>query len=223
MAHASRGRRSGERSGRRPGRPDTRGVILTAARESFAGKGFAGTSMRGIAAAAGVDPALIHHYFDSKRALFLATVALPIDPPALITEVAAGDKRTFGPRLLTTLLRTWDSDQQTALVAALRAALSDPAMTRPLVEFLSVEVLGQLVVGRPEPAEAERRAGLVATTLLGVIVGRYLLELPALTGQSADDLVATLGPVLQRYLDGELDGQLDAEPEPTPETRMERR
>ena len=80
------------RSGRRPGRQDTRGEILAAARETFAARGFAGTTLRGIAGAAGVDPALIHHYFESKRSLFLATVQLPIDPPALIAEVMEGDR-----------------------------------------------------------------------------------------------------------------------------------
>ena len=192
----------GERSGRRPGRGDTRGVILTAARDSFAARGFGGTTMRGIAAAAAVDPALIHHYFDSKRALFLATIELPVDPPALVAEVAAGDPRTFGPRLLTTVLTTWDSEQRPALVAALRTALSDPAMARPLEEFLSIEMIGQFLTDRhPHPADAERRAGLVASTLLGLIVGRYLLELPALTRPSAEELVSAMGPVVQGYLD----------------------
>jgi len=159
--------------------------------------------MRGIAAAAEVDPALIHHYFDGKRALFLATIELPVDPPALIAEVAAGDPETFGPRLVATILRIWDSDQRPALVAALRTALSDPAMTRPLEEFLSIEVIGR-VIGRvvtdPDPAAARRRAGLVASTVLGLIVGRYLLELPALADQPADELAAVLGPVVQQHL-----------------------
>lgn len=202
MAQAPRGGRSGERSGRRPGRQDTRGVILAAARESFAARGFTATTIRGIAATAEVDPALIHHYFDSKRALFLATVELPIDPPALVSEVAAGDPETFGPRLLTMVLQVWDSDQRPALVAALRTALGDPAMARPLEEFLSVQVIRQVTAAvHGDPDGAERRAGLVASALLGVIVGRYLLELPALARQSADELVASLGPVLQRYLD----------------------
>ena len=76
--------------GRRPGNQDTRGQIITAARQAFAEKGFAGASMRAIAAEAAVDPALIHHYFDSKQQLFLATVALPLELPDIVQKVAAG-------------------------------------------------------------------------------------------------------------------------------------
>jgi AcrR family transcriptional regulator len=190
--------------GRRPGRQDTRGAILTAARASFAARGFAGSTLRDIASAAGVDAALIHHYFDSKRSLFLATVALPIDPPALIAEVARGDRATLGPRLVAKILQIWESEQQASLVAAARTALSDPAMSRPLREFLSLEVLGQ-ALGElaADPAESQRRAGLVASSILGLLVGRYVLELPALVEQPADDVVAAVGPVLQRYLDGD--------------------
>ena len=76
----------GPKVGRRPGNQDTRGQIITAARHAFAAKGFAGASMRGIAAEAGVDAALIHHYFDSKQQLFLATVALPLGLPRMLEE-----------------------------------------------------------------------------------------------------------------------------------------
>lgn len=185
-------------------------MILTAARDSFAAKGFAGTTMRGIAASAGVDPALIHHYFDSKRTLFLATVELPVDPSAMVADVAAGDPRTLGSRLLTAVLSIWDSEQRPGLVAAVRSALSDPATARPLEEFLSMEVIGKVLATlHTDPAEAERRVGLVATTVVGLIVGRYLLEFPALTRASAEELVADLGPVLQRYLDGDLESGAD--------------
>lgn len=163
-----------------------------------------GATMRGIAASAAVDPALIHHYFDSKRALFLATVDLPVDPPALLAEVAAGDPATLGSRLLAAILAVWDSEQRAGLVAALRTALSDPEMARPLEEFLSLEMIGQIRDRiDADPAEAERRAGLVAGAVLGIIVGRYLLALPALGRQPSADLVAAVGPVLQRYLDGD--------------------
>ena len=86
--------------GRRPGNQDTRGQIITAARQAFAAKGFAGASMRAIATDAGVDAALIHHYFDSKQQLFLATVALPLELPRIVEEVAAGDRNDLGERLV---------------------------------------------------------------------------------------------------------------------------
>lgn len=192
-----------QKLGRRPGHQDTRGVIVTAARAAFAERGFAGASVRGIAADAGVDPALVHHYFASKDQLFLATVQVPVDLPQLIDRVTTGGLDGLGERVVTTLLSIWDSDLQAGLVSALRTALSDPAMARSLREFVTSEVLGRLL--RPAqlpPAEAFDRAGLVGSQLLGLIVGRYLLQLPALVDRPAAELVAEVGPTVQRYLEG---------------------
>ncbi len=186
-------------------------MILAAARSSFAARGFTGTTLRGIAGAAGVDPALIHHYFESKRSLFLATVQLPIDPPALVAEVMHGDRGTLGPRLVAKILQTWDSEQRPSLVAVARTALGDPQMSRPLQEFFSLEVIGEAFGDLdPDPEESRRRAGLVASTIIGLLVGRYVLELPALLDQRTEDLVAAIGPVLQRYVDGDFGRQSSA-------------
>jgi len=116
------------RVGRRPGNQDTRGQIITAARQAFATKGFAGASMRGIAAEAGVDAALIHHYFDNKEQLFLATVALPLEMPQKLEEVAAGGLDGMGERLVRTVLGVWDSDW--AICAAV-ASIGEPTQRGP--------------------------------------------------------------------------------------------
>jgi AcrR family transcriptional regulator len=189
--------------GRRPGNQDTRGQIITAARHAFAAKGFAGASMRGIAAEAGVDAALIHHYFESKQQLFLATIALPLGLPQVVEQVAAGERRDLGERLVQTVLGVWDSELQPSLVAAVRTALTDPALTRSVGEFLNLEVIGQ-VLRRDDlpPEEANRRAGLVASQILGLVMGRYVLRLPALVNRQTEDLVAEIGPTVQRYVDG---------------------
>ena len=191
--------------GRRPGNQDTRGQIITAARQAFAGKGFAGVSMRAIAADAGVDAALIHHYFDSKQQLFLATVALPTDLLQRLELVAAGDRKDLGERLVRTVLGVWDSELQPSLVAAIRTALTDPALTRSIGEFFTLEVIGQ-VLRRDDipPEEANRRAGLVASQVLGLLIGRYVLRLPVLVDRQTDDLVAEIGPTVQRYVDGRI-------------------
>jgi AcrR family transcriptional regulator len=192
----------GPKVGRRPGNQDTRGQILTSARSAFASRGFAAASLRAIAADAGVDAALIHHYFDSKEQLFLATVALPANLPQLMDRVAAGGTDGAGERIVTAILGVWDSELQPALVAALRTALAEPGLTRSIGEFLSLEVLGRLPHPPDlEPDEASRRTGLVASQLLGLIIGRYVLRLPALTGRASADLVAEIGPTVQRYLD----------------------
>jgi AcrR family transcriptional regulator len=189
--------------GRRPGNQDTRGQIITAARQAFAAKGFAGTSMRAIAADAGVDAALIHHYFDSKQQLFLATVALPVELLQKLELVAAGDRKDLGERLVRTVLEVWDSELQPSLVAAIRTALTDPALTRSIVEFFTLEVIGR-VLRRDDlpPEEANRRAGLVASQVLGLLIGRYVLRLPVLVDRRTEDLVAEIGPTVQRYVDG---------------------
>jgi AcrR family transcriptional regulator len=189
--------------GRRPGNQDTRGQIITAARDAFAAKGFAGASMRGIAAEAGVDAALIHHYFDSKQQLFLATVALPLGLPHMLEEVAAGGRGGLGERLVRSVLGVWDSELQPSLVAAIRTALTDPALTRSAGEFLTLEVIGH-VLPRDDLSseEANRRAGLVAAQILGLVIGRYVLRLPVLVNRQTDDLVAEVGPTVQRYVDG---------------------
>jgi AcrR family transcriptional regulator len=189
--------------GRRPGNQDTRGQIITAARQAFAAKGFAGVSMRAIAADAGVDAALIHHYFDSKQQLFLATVALPTDLLQRLELVAAGDRKDLGERLVRTVLGVWDSELQPSLVAAIRTALTDPALTRSIVEFFTLEAIGH-VLRRDDipPEEANRRAGLVASQVLGLLIGRYVLRLPVLVDRQSNDLVAEIGPTVQRYVDG---------------------
>ena len=191
------------RVGRRPGNQDTRGQIITAARHAFAAKGFAGASMRAIAAEAGVDAALIHHYFENKQQLFLATVALPLALPQIVEQVAAGDRGDLGEQLVRTVLGVWDSDLQPSLVAAIRTTLTDPALTRSVGEFFTLEVIGH-VLRRDDlpPEEANRRAGLVASQVLGLVIGRYVLQLPILVNRRTEDLVAEIGPTVQRYVDG---------------------
>ncbi len=190
-------------AGRRPGNRDTRGEILSAARDAFAARGFAGASMRAIAAEAGVDASLIHHYFDTKDQLFLATSALPQDLPRMLEEVTAPGTAGLGTRLVAMLLRVWDSDQQPALVAAVRTQLTDPALTRTMAEFLSLEVISRVLDALELPEdEASRRAGLVASQMLGLIMGRYVLRLPVLADRAPEELVAEIGPTVQRYLDG---------------------
>jgi AcrR family transcriptional regulator len=193
------------KSGRRPGNQDTRGEILTAARHAFAARGFAGASIRGIAADAGVDAALVHHYFDTKEQLFLATVELPLPLGEVVERLTAGGTDGLGERIITTLLTIWDSDLQPSLVAALRTGLAEPTTTRSLSEFLTLEVIGKLLRNLDLPeGEATLRTGLVASQLAGVIIGRYVLRLPALTEPSPETLAAAIGPTLQRYLSGEI-------------------
>jgi AcrR family transcriptional regulator len=198
----SRGRAAAAgRTGRRPGNPDTRQAILAAARDEFARHGFAGATVRTIAAAAAVDPALVHHYFGTKQQLFLATIEIPVDPTLVVDAVTAGPRAHLGVRLATTVLRVWDSPAGSALVAVLRSAISDPAMARMVREFLFSQVIGRVLrqVGCP-PEELDIRGALLVSQMAGVIMGRHVLSIEPLASAPLEELVPNVGATLQRYL-----------------------
>jgi AcrR family transcriptional regulator len=189
--------------GRRPGTPDTRAAILGAARESFAGRGFAGTTIRGIAAAAGVDAALVHHYFGAKDDLFLAALELPVDPRQVIAPALAGGPDGAAERLLTLMVGVWDDPElRLPFLTMLRAAM-EPGGGRLLTEgFVPVVVRPVLrAVCRDRPDD---RLPLVASQILGLLLARYVLELEPLASMPAERAVATYAPTIQRYLTGDL-------------------
>ncbi|MFC0003242.1 TetR/AcrR family transcriptional regulator [Micromonospora siamensis] len=194
------------RTGRRPGNPDTRDAILAAARTAFAERGFDAASIRAIATTAGVDPALVHHYFRTKEELFRATVAIPIDPAELLPRVLAGGRDEVGARLVRTFLGVWDSPVGTAAVALLRSAVSNQWTARLLREFLTTQILRRVLDQLDlDPAEAPLRGSLVSTQLAGLAMMRYVIRLEPVASATPDTLVATIGPTLQRYLTGPLD------------------
>jgi AcrR family transcriptional regulator len=189
--------------GRRPGAPDTRAEVLAAARASFAEKGFRGTTIRAVAASAGVDPALVHHYFGSKDDLFLAALEMPVDPRELLAPVVAQGPDGAGERLLRTFLSVWDDpDIQVRLLAVVRSVLSEEGAALLKDGFIPVvvgPVLAELVADRPDV-----RIPLVSSQIVGLIVTRYLLALPPIAEMPSEDVVARMGPVLQHYLTGDL-------------------
>jgi AcrR family transcriptional regulator len=195
------------RTGRRPGNPDTRQAILDAARTAFAERGFDAASIRGIATAAGVDPALVHHYFGTKEELFRATVDIPIDPAQLVPVVLAGGPEGAGERLVRTFLGVWDSPVGAAAVALLRSAVSSEWTARLLREFLVTQVLRRVLDQLDlDPAEVPLRGALVATQVAGLAMMRYVIRLEPVASADPEALVATIGPTVQRYLTGDLPG-----------------
>ncbi|MFI7605173.1 TetR family transcriptional regulator [Micromonospora sp. NPDC049366] len=193
------------RTGRRPGNPDTREAILDAARAAFAERGFDAASIRAIAAAAGVDPALVHHYFGSKDQLFLAAMQAPVDPRELIPKVLAGDRDGLGERLVRMFLGVWDSPAGTAGVALLRSAVSNEWTARLLREFLTTQVLRRVLDHLDvAPAEVPLRGSLVASQLIGLAMMRHVIRLEPIASASPETLAATVGPTVQRYLTGDL-------------------
>ncbi|MFV2009213.1 MULTISPECIES: TetR family transcriptional regulator [unclassified Micromonospora] len=193
------------RTGRRPGNPDTREAILAAARQVFGERGFDQASVRAIAAAAGVDPALVHHYFGTKDNLFLAAMDAPVDPGELLPQALAGGPEQVGERLVRLVLGVWDSPAGVAALALLRSALTNDWTARLMREFVTTQiirrVLGQLDL---DQAELPVRSALVASQMAGLLVVRYILRLAPLSTMAADEVAAAVGPTIQRYLTGPL-------------------
>ncbi|SCG46525.1 TetR/AcrR family transcriptional regulator [Micromonospora coxensis] len=193
------------RTGRRPGNPDTRDAILAAARTAFADRGFDATSIRMIATAAGVDPALVHHYFGSKDQLFRATVDIPVDPGELLPAVLVGARDEVGARLVRLFLGVWDSPAGAGAVAVLRSAATNEWTARLVREFLVTQVLRRVLDHLDmAPDELPLRGSLVASQMIGLAMMRYVIRLEPVASADPETLVAALGPTVQRYLTGDL-------------------
>jgi AcrR family transcriptional regulator len=189
--------------GRRPGGPDTRGAILAAARESFAHKGFAGTTIRAVAASAGVDAALVHHYFGSKDDLFIAALEIPVDPRQVVPLVFADGVDGAGERLLRVFVSVWeDPEARLPLIALVRASLGEAGPVNLLREGVLRMIFAPLREILPGP-DAEQRVQLVLSQLVGLVVARYVLAVEPLASMPAEDVVAWVAPTVQRYLDGD--------------------
>jgi AcrR family transcriptional regulator len=207
------------RTGRRPGKQDTREAILAAARDTFAERGYDGASIRQIAAAAGVDPALVHHYFGTKEKLFAATVNFPMNPAEFVPRVLAGGVDGAGERLVRTFLTVWDSPVGIAGVALLRSAVGSEIGARLLREFLSSQILRRVTaILEIDPDEAPLRTSLIASQLSGLGLVRYILRLEPLASAPREVVVAAVAPTIQRYLTG--DFAADA-PSPTLSKNLE--
>jgi AcrR family transcriptional regulator len=179
--------------------------VLAAARAAFAERGFDGATIRGIATAAGVDPALVHHYFGSKDKLFLAAIEAPADPGDLLPEVLAGGPDDLGRNLLRMFLRLWDGPARPAGLALIRSAVGNEGMAKLVREFLVAQVLRRVVATLDgPPAERDARASLVGTHLVGLVMTRYVLRLEPIASASAESLVDAIAPTLQHYLTGDV-------------------
>jgi AcrR family transcriptional regulator len=175
---------------------DTKARILAAAQRAFAREGYERATIRGIAAAAAADPALVLRYFGSKDGLFAAAAAFDLRLP----EIGALSRTALGTALVRHFLARWEGDPaDTALRVLLRSAVTNASAAERMRDIFSRQLLP--VVAQAAPAgQAERRAGLVASQMLGLALCRYVLSLPSVTDLSQDEIVAWLGPTIQRYL-----------------------
>ena len=186
------------RTGRRPGAGGTRDKILRVARARFARHGYDGTTIRGIAAAARVDPKLVLHYFDSKDGVFSAAMELPFDPAAAIPTLLEPGLDGLGERLARFFIEVWDSPAGSRAHAIVRSMVTSDSAAALMRDFVTREILARVAqalrLDRPDV-----RAGLAASQLVGVAMLRYVVKVEPLASASSDEVAAWIGPTLQRY------------------------
>jgi AcrR family transcriptional regulator len=193
-----------KRPGRPPGPSGTRDRILASARELFARNGIDKTSIRAIASAAGVDAALVHHYFGTKQQLFVAAIRIPIDPMQVIGPLRETPIDELGLKLPSLLLPLWDSEMGSGLIATLRSLLAGNEVS--LIRSFLQEVVAVEVGTRVDdpPGSGPIRVQFVASQLVGVVMARYILELEPFKSLPVQQVAETIAPNLQRYLTGDL-------------------
>jgi AcrR family transcriptional regulator len=204
------GRRSNARTGRRAGGSGTREAILSASRAQFAEHGYDGATIRAIARAAGVDPALVHHYYGGKEHLFAAAMQLPVFPSEVITAAITQHDpgESLGTHLVRTALSIWESAEvRDAFQTMLRSALTSDHAAATLREFITEAILRPVAraAGGGVAERAPFRASLVATQMLGLALSRYVLRFEPVASATTDDLAAAVGPTIDRYLTGDID------------------
>lgn len=194
------------RRGRRSGGADSRELILAAARRLFSEHGFDGTSLRQVARAAEVDPALVHHFFKGKDELFALSVELPADPDEVLAGVADVDPAKRAEAVVRAVLRLWESPAQHGLVAFIRGTIGSKTKTALLREMVARTILSRIMTGVPGSAEEVRmRGNLIATQMTGLMLVRYVVRLEPLASALPEDVVRMVAPNVQRYLTGNLD------------------
>ncbi|QRY54581.1 TetR/AcrR family transcriptional regulator [Mycolicibacterium septicum] len=191
---------SERRRGRRPGISTSRQAILDAARARFAGDGYVATTIRQVAADAGVDASLVMQFFRSKDELFAAVMSIPPETLTLLSSAFDGPDEQLGERVVRTFLAAWEGAPQDSepLMAMLRGAVVNELANTQLREFIQARLLE--AVGPGATDDAVLRAGVASSMLVGLIVGRRIVGVPTLVEADTDALVAVVAPAIQNVL-----------------------
>jgi len=194
-----------QRGGRRPGESGTRETILAAARGAFAELGYDRTTIPGIAADAVVDPALVIHFFGSKDELFGAALEIPVEPGVVLERAAAADPYQVGATIARAFLEAWEPpDNRQRLVAMVRSAMTNEVALRMVREYLGRRVFGLITQALGVP-NAQLRANFVGSQFIGLAMMRYITSIKPIASPPVGQLVAAIGPTVQRYLTGDID------------------
>jgi AcrR family transcriptional regulator len=174
----------------------TRGAILAAARELFAAQGYAGTTVRDVAATAGIDAALVIRYFGSKDELFMRASDFDLQLP----DLASVKPSKIGDALIRRFLDNWEGEHRNeGLVVLLRSASANDFAADNMREVFAAQLAPALA--RAGKSNAVRRAGLIGSQLLGLAFCRYVLMVPPIVAMTPNEIIASVGPTLQRYVD----------------------
>jgi AcrR family transcriptional regulator len=180
--------------------PGARDRILSAAREEFGARGYDKTSIRGIAKAASVDPALVHHYFGTKEQVFEAAIEVSFEPALAVPDVLAQGPEGVGERLARHFFGVWENPATRApLLAVIRSALTYEAAAAVLRGVVLRRLL-ERVAGELEVPEPKFRAELAASQMVGVAILRYGIKVEPLATVDVEEIIAMVAPTLQRYL-----------------------
>jgi len=200
--------------GRRPGKADTRGAIVEAAKRVFAAKGYDGASLRAIARQAGVDPALVHHYFDGKASLFVAAMALPFDPRHVQEQSTSGSSgsassmTSVGAGIIVGFLTMWDEAEGSgsSFAACVAGMAASTSVADAMREFVAERVWQNSPTNPGESAAlTSQRRALVSSQLMGLAFTRYILRVPPVSTAAPRQIARWAGPTLDRYISGVID------------------
>ena len=196
-------------AGRRPGNVDTKSEIVEAAKRVFAAKGYDGASLRAVAREADVDPALVHHYFDGKAALFVAAMALPFDPRSVpMHEHPNAATTSTGAMVITAFLSMWDQAEGTgsSFASCVAGMAASTSVADAMREFVAERVWERTPVNEGESEDRTRqRRALVASQLMGLAFIRYILRVPPISTTTPVEIAHWAGPTLDRYMAGPID------------------
>lgn len=193
-----------EHRGRRPGEGHARDDIESAARDAFARDGFAMTSIRSVARTAGVDPALVRHYFRNKENLFASVIRLPFDPEIAVQRMTNAGPQGVGRELATVVAEILaDPDRSQLVIAMIRAAATEPQGAQ-LIEGALNETVITPIVALLGAEHAEKRAALSSAQIIGFLMATLVLRMPPLVALDTQGVITALGPTLQHTLTGDL-------------------
>ncbi|MFE0643750.1 TetR family transcriptional regulator [Streptomyces sp. NPDC058877] len=180
--------------------PGARERILEAARTQFAERGYDKASVRGIARAAGVDPALVHHYFGSKDEVFAAAVEVSFEPTTVVPAILGGPREAIGERLARFFIGVWENPASRApLLAIVRSALTHEAAAKVLRTFVLRRLLERIAAELDVP-DPSFRAELAASHMIGIAILRYVIQVEPMASADPEQIIEQVAPTLQRYL-----------------------